>query len=288
MKSFIFAISFLVLNTAFAQWSLSSYNIRNFDRDYAAGRTDITELSKILQEYKSDVMGFVEVINDNGFRDLMKKNFPGYPVHMSKCGGGGKQKLAVVFNPKVFEFVSADEDLRFSGSGTKCEGLRPGLFVTLKHIKTNTTQVFAMMHLKAGGDLKAMQKRWIQYELLSEVVAEYKTKNLYVLGDLNTTGYNIKDQDFEKFDRFLKDSGNRTISEELACTSYWAGPLNTGNHQSSILDHIVMSQTAYGKISKIELGAHCKKLDCKDAAPEELGDSYTKVSDHCPIKVSFK
>ena len=288
MKSFLLAFYFVAINSAFAQWSVSSYNIRNFDKDMAQGRTNIPELSKLLQDSKSDVMGFVEIINMEAFKGLMSQNFPNYPIHFSKCGGGGKQKLGIVFNPKVFEFVDANEDLRFSGSGKKCEGLRPGYFVTLKHIKNKTQHVFGVMHLKAGGAQNAMEKRWTQYNLLTEVVKSYKDKNLYLLGDFNTTGYNIKDQDYEMFESYLKKAGQRTIAEELACTSYWSGPLNTGRHQSSVLDHIIMNQDSYSKISQIYLGGHCKKLDCKDATPEELGVSYTEVSDHCPIKVTFK
>jgi endonuclease/exonuclease/phosphatase family metal-dependent hydrolase len=134
------------------------------------------------------------------------------------------------------------------------------------------------------------QTQWqqSQYELLTKLSKQFKSEKLVMLGDFNTTGYNIKDEDFTQFEKFLTSSSLKTTSENLGCTSYWEGTLGNGRHQSSILDHIVLNDEMHASIKDIKLGSHCAKLDCKDATPEELGLSYQSVSDHCPLQVTFK
>jgi len=282
-------LSFLLGSQVWAGWSVSTYNIRNFDHDHEAGETNLRELGKNLKAFQSDVMAFVEVVNVNAFEQVVKENLPGYLSLVSSCGGFGKQKLAITFNPKIFSFVSSAEDMTFSGStGSKCGSLRPVFLVTLQHKKSKEFYVFAAIHLKAGGADTAMQQRWGQYEKLEKLAASYSSKNLIMLGDFNTTGYNLKNEDYEHFDKFLEKATLKTTSENLACTSYWTGTLGTGQHQSSILDHIVLDKNLSDSVQDVVLGSHCAQMKCKDATPEELGVSYQTVSDHCPIQVTFK
>ena len=287
IKIFLLLSLFLTAQ-AWAGWSITSYNIRNFDHDPEAGQTNLTELGKIVQEFKSDVMTFVEVVNLPAFKKVIAENLPGYTVTSSSCGGFGDQKLAIIFDPKIFKFISSTEDMTFSGTTEACGDLRPAFLVTLEHKANKQTYVFAALHLKAGASEAAMQARWAQYELLEKLAKKYKSEKLIMLGDLNTTGYSIQDEDFAHFDHFLTSSALKTISENLTCTAYWAGNLSTGQHQSSILDHIVLKNKMYDEVKEIYFGSHCAKLDCNAATPSELGLSYKSVSDHCPIQVTFK
>jgi endonuclease/exonuclease/phosphatase family metal-dependent hydrolase len=280
-------LSLILVPHARAGLSISSYNIRNFDHDPEAGQTNVTELGRNIKEFKSDVMTFIEVVNLPAFKKVVAENLPGYMVESSTCGGFGEQKLAVVYDPKVFRFISSSEDMTFSSTTTSCGDLRPAFLVTLEHKSNKQTYVFAALHLKAGGSAPAMQERWTQYELLEKLAKKYKSQNLIMLGDLNTTGYSIQDEDFAHFSQFLTSSSLRTISENLSCTAYWAGTLTTGQHQSSILDHIVLKNEMYDEVKEIYFGSHCAKLDCQHATPSELGLSYKSVSDHCPIQVIF-
>lgn len=287
MKAFLF-LSLLLGSQAWAGWSVSQYNIRNFNKDPGAGATDLVQLGKNIKSFKSDVMSFVEVVNADAFKTLIQTNLPGYQMQVSNCGGFGKQKLAVVYNPKVFNFVSSAEDLNFSGTGNKCGSLRPALIVTLEHVATKKLYVFAALHLKAGGAEAAMRTRWTQYQLLAKLSAVYANQNLILMGDLNTTGYNIKDADYDSFQNLLATTKMTTASQNLHCTSYWEGTLGNGLHQSSILDHIVIKNTMTKDVANVVVGAHCAKLNCADATPADLGIDYLNVSDHCPIQVTFK
>ncbi len=281
-------LSLLIGSHAWAGWSVSSYNIRNFDHDPEAGQTNLDELGKNLKEFKSDVMAFVEVVNVEAFKKVIKTTLPTHVAAISSCGGFGKQKLAIVYNPKLFTFVSQVEDMTFSGSSGSCGSLRPAFVVTLKNNTDKKTYVFAAIHLKAGGADSAMRQRWSQYELLGKLVKQYKSQNFIMMGDFNTTGFNLKSEDYDRFEKVLNSSSMQTMSENLACTSYWTGTLGNGQHQSSVLDHIILESDMVSGVDEVFLGSHCAKMDCKDATPEELGTSYQTVSDHCPIQVTFR
>lgn len=283
--------AFLLLLFSFpgwARWSVSTYNIRNFDKDPGASATNLDELGKIIKEMQSDVMAFEEVINLKAFDALIKKNLPGYAYSFSECGGFGKQHLAVVYNPKTFEFIKHEEDMTFSGNGSGCGSLRPLFLVTLKNKATKREYTFGAAHLKAGGNDRAMAQRWQQYAKLELVAEDYQKKNLVILGDLNTTGYNIKDKDFVKFEEFMNDSKMRTMAETIGCTNYWTGTAGGEEHQSSILDHIVIHDKNVSSVESVKVGAHCSRTECLPATPVELGLSYQSVSDHCPVQVTFK
>lgn len=284
-----FALLFLLLSTAgWAKWSVSTYNIRNFDSDPDAGKTDLVELGRIIKDVQSDVMAFEEVINKSAFDDLVKKNLNGYQYKISDCGGFGKQHLAVVYNPKVFEYVTHEEDLSFSGNGNACGSLRPVFLVTLKHKETQSNYTFGVVHLKAGGNRRAMEQRWKQYQLLSKLAGKFGGKNLILLGDFNTTGYNIKDADYDKFETLINVSSLRTMSEELGCTNYWSGTAGGNEFQSSVLDHIIVQDKNVKGVESVRVAAHCAKFDCRPTAPQELGLSFESVSDHCPVQVTFR
>lgn len=272
-----------------AKWSVTTYNIRNFDNDFRAGKTDLEELARIIKSVQSDVMAFEEVVNVKAFETLVKKNLPGYSYEISSCGGGGKQQLAVAYNLKTFEFVSQVEDRTFSGSGSsKCGSLRPVLLVDLLHKESKKIYTFGVVHLKAGGNNRAYAQRWEQYLKLMNLSKGYADKNLILLGDFNSTGYNIKDEDFQRFEDFIVQSKMRTMTESLGCTNYWTGTAGGNEFQSSILDHIVIQDKNVSSVEEVKVGSHCAKMDCRPATPEELGPSFEAVSDHCPVQVSFK
>jgi exonuclease III len=284
----LFLLSVFYLSHAWAEWTVTSYNIRNFDRDYEAGSTNVIELEKVIKNYKSDVMGFVEVVNPVAFKELIEKTLPGYQYSIANCGGFGRQRLAVVYNPQKFEFINAEEDLSFTGANNGCGSLRPVLLVTLKLKETGKNFVFAAVHLKAGGSESAMRARWKQYDKLHLLMRKYQKENLVLLGDFNTTGYNIKDQDFDAFEKLLNSNKKKTLAENVGCTSYWTGTLENGQHQSSILDHVVVPESLHQEVLNVSVGTHCAKVDCAPALPEELGVTYASVSDHCPLRVNFR
>jgi endonuclease/exonuclease/phosphatase family metal-dependent hydrolase len=279
---------FFVAQQAIAGWTLSTFNIRNFDHDRDAGPTNIAELRRLIQETKSDVMTFQEVVNIPAFQNVVASNLPDYQIVRSDCGGFGKQNLAVVFNKAHFELVSKEEDLSFTGKDGTCGSLRPVMIVTLKQKATQQEYIFAVVHLKAGGDARSMQTRWGQYNRLKSLVAKYQKKKIILLGDFNTTGYNQGNEDFTKFEEFLSSARLRTSAEEVSCTNYWHGGDQDPSYISSVLDHILMQDSVHAGLRSVRVASHCQKNACRPAMPGDLGVSFASVSDHCPVQVTFK
>ncbi len=288
MTKWILALCATLSFSAFADWSAVSYNIRNFDKDYIAGQTDTALLGEEIQKLNADVYAFVEVVNKSAFTKLVNKYLPGFSSLATECGGGGKQHLALAFNPKVFKLVNSKEDGSFSlGGGRACGSLRPVFIVTLQHLESKENHSFIIGHLKAGGNDRAFSQRWQQYGMLKKLLAEYANKNYVLMGDLNTTGFNINDEDGQKFHDLLLATSSYSIAEKLECTSYWDGADSDPAMISSILDHIIVSNSKKSLITSFSVGTHCAKAACKAALPEDLGPTFEDVSDHCPLKVTF-
>lgn len=284
---FLWILVLLFSSSSFAKWSLSTYNIRNFDRDYEAGQTNIAELRKIVLSVKSEVMAFEEVVNLSAFQKVIKETLPGYAIAQSSCGGRGEQHLALAYDAKAFDFVSQEEDMSFSGNDSGCGSLRPVLLVTLKEKKTRKNFTFGLIHLKAGGDSRAFRVRWEQYRKLTKLTQKVKSSELILLGDFNTTGYNIRNEDFHKFEDFLSETDFRTVAENIQCSNYWPGD-ERPEYEPSILDHVVMGAELFRAVEKVKVGAHCAALNCQRSLPRDLGISFASVSDHCPVQVDFK
>ena len=281
---------FLFTSTVWAKWSVTTYNIRNFDKDPMSGRTDLAEFARIIQANKSDVIAFQEVVDVKALKKMINDQLPNYSSQVTSCGGTAKQKIALAYNQEKFEFVKRTEDRSFSGGqgSNGCGSLRPVLVVDLRLKETNEIYTFGVVHLKAGGSRKDFEKRWKQYGGLKHLSDRYTNKNLILLGDFNSTGYSLKDDDYVSFENFITQASMRTVSENLGCTSYWRGTLGGEEWQSSILDHIVIQEKNLSAVTDIRVGTHCERMNCRPGTREELGLSFKSVSDHCPIQVTFK
>jgi len=287
-NKFTFILFSLISFNLYAHFSVSTFNIRNFDKD-SRSSVDKTELKKIIINLNSDVIAFEEVVNAKAFEELIKDALPEYQYKISKCGGTGRQKLALVFHSKKFQFISENEDLSFSDfNGNKCGSLRPVYFVKLKDQVSKESYTFGLVHLKAGGSRQAMQRRWEQYKNLEEKLTVMRDDRVIVLGDFNTTGYLSQDDDFLNFSELLSRADFFAATSQLGCSSYWDGGSGGTSYYPSLLDHVLLTSKFPLKVNDVSVGTHCQKISCQISTAEELGKSYASVSDHCPIKVTFK
>lgn len=298
MKSLAVFLSTILLSfSAYSALNITSYNIRMFDSK--KNPTNKKELAKILKRTKFDFLAVQEIVNGRSFRAFIKKEFPGYKLVLTKCGGAGRQKIGFVYNPLKIREIKTYEDHRISDPGMVvgefgCGTLRPALVGMFEEIKRRKKFVAVGVHLKAGGSTSSYSKRAKQYLILERMLGELKRADhdhIIVLGDFNTTGYNDSDSDYEKFNDMLQGTRTRTVSERLDCTSYWSGMNRDDKYEeSSILDHVIHTSRflSYKKISA-KVASHCAKVQCEFTPPQaDLGLHYKEVSDHCPVNVSFK
>lgn len=286
-------LGFLLLLSisAHAKLQITTFNIRNYDKK--SERTDKKALSHIFKDLNSDIIATEEIYNNESFKKFVASELPAYELVLSKCGGGGSQNIGFVYKKSVLtlERLVEDEKIADLGGiiGYGCSSLRPALLGFFKENGTDRRFVAIALHLKAGSGSRNYEKRSRQYSYILKMIRELRLaghKNIIVLGDLNTTGWGKNNQDERNFLTLLNKSGTQTTSRNLQCTSYWSGRnQNDDLEEPSVLDHIV--HTSEMKMEKTYVGAHCKVAKCKEVYNSVLGNTYSNVSDHCPVTAVF-
>lgn len=295
-KLLLLTLVMLVSISSFAALQVTSYNIRNFDKKGEG--TDKVELVRILKSLNSDLIAVEEIYNNPSFEKLVQKYLPEYDLVLSRCGGGGKQNLGFLYRKDRLTLTNTIEESKISdpsGLATDygCGSLRPAFlgFFTQRHSKKKFVAI--AVHLKAGSGSKSYSKRAWQYKYLVKMLRELRLaghRDVLVMGDFNTTGFDRKDKDYRNFTNMLSHSGTLTASEDIECTSYWGGS-NQGDdiEEPSTLDHVVYN-TSFMNMNLVDsyVGAHCKKAKCQEVYNSTLGRTYMDVSDHCPVTARFE
>ena len=295
MKKFIFLACLVALNS-FASIKITTFNIRNFDKKGKG--TDKGELLRIINSLNSDVIAVEEIYNNRSFQKFVNRELPEYRLLLSQCGGGGQQNLGFLYKAEKVELIKQAEDARIASPDDivpqyGCGSLRPAMLGFFKERKTKKEFVAVAVHLKAGSGTKNYAKRWKQYNYLVKMIRSLRlanNRNIIVLGDFNTTGYDLRDQDYVKFNKMLSSTGTDTASKRISCTSYWGGKdYNDDIEEPSTLDHIVYTNNFMGySLKSVSVAAHCKVAQCQEVYNSVLGRSYEAVSDHCPVTALFE
>lgn len=277
----------------FDRLSLATYNIRN----YGAGElkslqptaTNQLVLKQLMRSASADIFTIQEIVDAEAFQIFLGRNFPDYKFIISKCGGTGEQKLAILYNSAKFKLESFKEDHRIADGDSCVNGLRPALIAQFKINKSNEVLNVIAVHLKAGGRPQNVETRFKQLQIILDYVSELRERNqkyISIMGDFNTTEYIEDGQMAKKFNQILSDKNLVNFSDEIECTSYWRGPNNDEElRYASHLDHIIVSRELQAQFSResVESLAHCKKKSCGQDTAQGLGLSYNEVSDHCPV-----
>ncbi|MCP4913997.1 MAG: hypothetical protein GY909_12875 [Oligoflexia bacterium] len=277
---------------------LATYNIRNFGArelhsNQKSTKSEQSSLRWQLNKLNADLIAVQEVVDDREFINFIKSNYSKYGVVLSKCGGNGRQKLGFVYNKNNLDLLSYSEDASLKEYEPCHEGLRPAFIANFKFKKNKSTFTAIGVHLKAGGYPESIQMRAKQYKILSQIIRKQKSKNrqrLIVLGDFNTTEYKSRNQHYRKFVKFVRDNQLTDFSEEVECTSYWNGGEDDGIFHSSLLDHILVSDSFLNQFWTYEVTnhAHCKANRCRQEREESLGFTFKEISDHCPIMATLE
>jgi hypothetical protein len=296
MKSALIFLVLLASASLHAAITLGAYNIRNFDYDERYRiRTDKVELSIMLKSLNVDVLSVEEINNSAEFINFVATKLPGYGAVLSECGGAHGQHLGFIYNKKTVDLLSFNEDLSISDPGYAggCDtGSRP-LGIGLFQIKSSKQKFYGMTaHLKSGSNPESQAKRTKQFEIIKKLMKELKSKtkieDFFLAGDLNTTEYVSRGNDYKVLTKFVSDLGMVNLTQSLKCSAYWWGGTDDGIEEPSLLDHVIATPGLIKTTVKPQLNAHCKKVSCQSASLAQLGVSYESVSDHCPITAQIQ
>jgi endonuclease/exonuclease/phosphatase family metal-dependent hydrolase len=288
MKSLLATLLVFFSITTKASLTVGTYNIRNFDYDQRYRiRTNLPALTNILQNIKTDLLAIEEINNVAEFTNYVSSKMPGYKVRLSECGGAHGQRLGFVYNAAKLQMLSFNEELSLSIGGGCNSGSRP-LAIALFEIKQTKQKFFGMAaHLKSGSRPDSFETRSLQYKIISEIIADLKTKTgvseFFLAGDLNSTEYRNRGKDFHMLNRFATHNKMKLITQSLPCSAYWWGGSDDGVEEPSLLDHILVTPGLMKLHPNTQVFGHCAKVSCSSAREQDLGVSFQEVSDHCPV-----
>ena len=271
------------------EWKMATYNIRNFkgSRGSNSQSTDLSRLKSIISKTEANFIGVQEIVDANGFKKFVKNYLPQYGLVIEECGGSGRQNLGFLYRKDEFSVKKVSIDLSITLAGNCLGGLRPALIGDFIWKHDNSRVRVIGLHLKAGGKQKDKTRRYRQFAILEKNIQQYYKdghKNLVIMGDLNTTDYQLKNSYYRKFITFLENSKLQNFTIDPKCSSYYKKQ-GAKDRQASRLDHILVSDSMAADHPYIdsESQSHCMNNSCKESSLAELGESYSDVSDHCPV-----
>ena len=302
----LFFSSIVTVKSARADiFTIGSYNIRNFDYDERSRiKTDKYALKKIIDGIHADLFAVQEIVNAKVFHKFINKHFQHHRVILTKCGGSADQKLGFIYNAQKLELIEFWEDDRLTRRSERIyddktevtcpKGLRPAAIAHFKQKGSTKDFIAIALHLKAGGRQASADVRRKQYRKVGKILRELKPSKgidkFLILGDFNTTDYLRYNHNYEIFMDFLKENNLYDFSEDLGCTAFWWGGREDGQYYPTVLDHILISKNFLsefdGHVSQTH--AHCQRSECRPTESRELGKSFKKVSDHCPISIKMQ
>lgn len=293
MRLLILVTFCLSVTTSAIALTIGAYNIRNFDYDERYRiRTNKSELSKILNNLRFDVLSVEEISNTFEWDKFVHNQLPHHSSEISRCGGAHGQKLGFLYNTKTIELLSFNEDLSITNPGTSgnCDsGSRPAAIGLFRNKSTGQKFYGITVHLKSGSAPASIQKRSAQLNILKKIITELKSKtgvkDYFLAGDFNTTEYLSRGADYKLLTTVVNDLGMIDLSANLKCSAYYWGGTNDGIETPSLLDHVIVTPglvNLKNRSSATALG-HCQKASCREVPIAQLGISYSAVSDHCPI-----
>jgi endonuclease/exonuclease/phosphatase family metal-dependent hydrolase len=296
MKSFSLLLLSIFSLSAQATLTIGAYNIRNFDYDMRYKiSTNKPALATMLKSLKVDVLSVEEIHNTAEWDKFIQAQMPGHDTEVSRCGGTHGQHLGFLYNTSKVELLSFNEDLSTvePGKSGSCDsGSRP-LAIALFKIKATGQKFYGITaHLKSGAEASSMTKRAKQYDILSNVITELKSKtgvkDYYFAGDLNTTEYYDGGYDFKALNAIVKKLGMVNTTANLKCSAYYWGGTDDGIETPSKLDHVIVTPGLLKVTPVAQNHGHCQKVSCQEVPIKELGISYESVSDHCPITTAIQ
>ena len=274
-------------------FNFATFNIRNYGSDDPQMKTDKRSLKRLLKRTGADMIGVQEVVDEVDFKKFVNRSLPGYGVRLTRCGGLGNQKLGFLYRKSELQLKKFSEDQSMNENRECNRGLRPAAIAHFKNRRNGKTFTAINVHLKAGGSQSNADKRYWQYGQLSKLIKKYRRQGiryLVVVGDFNTTDYILKNHNYKRFVNFVDKNYLINFSESVECTSFWYGGVEDGYFTPSLLDHTLVSEALWDQynVQEVEVGSHCKKVRCDESSEAALGNTFKKVSDHCPVSASLR
>jgi endonuclease/exonuclease/phosphatase family metal-dependent hydrolase len=249
--------------------------------------TDTTMLFDILQELDIELLGVQEIVDPILFGEMAKRHL-GEQFQFIYAPFEGWQKVGFLFDTSRLQLTGEPVTYR-SVSLDRPDRLRPAFGAYFKTIPDGFDFHALVVHLKSSPrGAGEREKQWQALEdILRQLPAdEWRDQDIILLGDFN----NVSKERENEFLPVLEQVDFRWLGNEdtTLISSYWRPDWQKEELQSSKIDQIVISSDATEEYIKpsLKVGGFCS-----GAATTISGvfpDYYLKISDHCPVFVSFR
>jgi hypothetical protein len=251
--------------------------------------TDIEALFQFLKKIDLELIGVVEIVDTQMFERLAQR-YLGEAFEFIYAPGAGSQRVGFLYDSSVLELIGEPRvynEVKLSPTSW----LRPAFGGYFRSFKNGFDFHAVVTHLKAGpaGKDKRLEQ-WAAIEnLLTTLSEETGDDDIILMGDMNNVS-SLKENEFLPVIKRLNYYwATAELAADSSFSSYWQPDYRIERIEGSLIDHIFISADA--QIEYLPNSAQNGGM-CSEGKKEYLGEAipayHQKISDHCPVWVSFK
>jgi endonuclease/exonuclease/phosphatase family metal-dependent hydrolase len=265
--------------------ALGTFNIEMFPHV----QTDRAAVVDAIVELDATVIALQEIRDPFAMQTVLwlasERTGRDYRLLMSPCGGNGMLiTTALAWDASRVRLVEhrplpgLDVDPE---SGCRLD-VQPAL---LGVFEGEGGERFGVLALHMNAFPRGFQRRKDQWRHLLGILASARAElgiPVLALGDFNSTGFRGEPAEERRFvERAIAEAGYVMPTRDIPCTEYWRPRGPEGGFEPSILDHAVATEGTW----KAEPLGMCARLRCEPRSTSDMDPAWSRVSDHCPVRV---
>jgi endonuclease/exonuclease/phosphatase family metal-dependent hydrolase len=249
--------------------------------------TDTTMLFNLLKEIDVEVLGVQEIVDPPLFRAMAKRHL-GNNFEFIYAPSDIWQKVGILYDTTSVRLIG-EPVIYWEVALDMKDRLRPAFGAYFKSIPDGFDFHIIVVHLKSSPkyyDIR--QEQWSKLEkIVNQLPLEGQMdKDIILLGDFNhvseyRTGEFLPSLD--RIDFYWTVGGDLTFN-----SNYWRPDWQKPELEGSLIDQIFISRDATKEFQAASLNVGGLCIEGQQMISGEFPEYYQKISDHCPVFVSFK
>ena len=248
--------------------------------------TDTTMLFNLLKNLDIEVLGVQEIVDPPLFEAMAKRHL-GENFEFIYAQAESKQKVGILYDKSAVQLIGEPKNYPEIALDMP-NRLRPALMAYFKSIPDGFDFHVIVVHLKSSP--KYYDVRQAQWAVLTNIIKqipndETKDGDIILLGDFN----HVSDMRWGEFLPIIDslDFYWTVGTDTSVISSYWRPDWQKPELKASNIDQVFISRDATEefKPASFKVGGLCAGRRAEISG--EFPEYYQKISDHCPVYVSF-
>lgn len=249
--------------------------------------TDTIMLFDLLKQLDIELLGVQEIVDPPLFGAMAKRHL-GNQFEFIYAPSKAWQKVGFLYDSSILQLIG-EPVIYWDISLGKPDRLRPALAAYFKTIPEGFDFHAIVVHLKSSPrDVGIRMQQWnILADLMEKLPGnEFSDGDIILLGDFN----NVSPAGYQEFlPTIQKINFSWTgIEDSTIFSGYWRPDWKKPELHSSSIDQVFISDDARQEYIpySINVGGYCAQKE--ETITGEFPEYYQKISDHCPVFVSFR